>query len=109
MSVPEAIESRQSSEASASVSSSSTLHNEIDLFAGWFVDRLEKFDNAIYWGTSIHLDLNLYTGQRPPLPLNQEAPSVVSSHLGASKAHEGIDSRLGGMIHGTTGPSSRIY
>ncbi|KAH1056456.1 hypothetical protein J1N35_034521 [Gossypium stocksii] len=57
-------------EASGSVAQ----HNEIGLFAVWFVDRPKNLDNVICRGPSPSLDLNLSTGYRLSLPLSQEAP-----------------------------------
>ncbi|KAH1039942.1 hypothetical protein J1N35_041685 [Gossypium stocksii] len=56
-------------------SGSRSQPNEADLFAGWFIDLPENFNNAAYQGVSHPLDLNISTAHGLPLSPNQEASS----------------------------------
>ncbi|KAH1047092.1 hypothetical protein J1N35_037876 [Gossypium stocksii] len=58
----------------AGASCSGGQHNEADLFAGWFTDRQENFDNAVYQGVSSPLNLNVSINQGLSLSRSQEAP-----------------------------------
>ncbi|KAH1039612.1 hypothetical protein J1N35_041355 [Gossypium stocksii] len=57
----------------AEASGSGDQDNEIDLFTGWFIDRLENLGNTVYRGASSPLGLKISTNQGLPLILNQEA------------------------------------
>ncbi|KAH1063362.1 hypothetical protein J1N35_028349 [Gossypium stocksii] len=52
-------------------SSTGNRPSEIDLFASWFVDRLENLGNSGHVGASNSFNLNTPFGQGPSFPSNQ--------------------------------------